>query len=318
MGAGYRLDRVTESGNRMQDFTSIAPGQEVSLQTGLSCVLAPNPSPMTGPGTNTYLLGTQSLAVIDPGPADDSHLEALLRVIRDRPVSHIIVTHSHLDHSPLAASLAQQVGAPVLAFGDSFAGRSEVMSRLATEGMTGGGEGLDVDFRPDQPVRDGDKINGDGWSLNVLHTPGHLANHISLQWQDVVFVGDVVMGWSTSLVSPPDGDMADFLTSCARLKDLGARVLYSGHGAPIADPAARLTEVIAHREARNDAILAALSDGPSDVPALVRQIYVGLMPGLEKAAGRNVFAHLIALTEAGKVRATPVLREDARFTLAGP
>jgi glyoxylase-like metal-dependent hydrolase (beta-lactamase superfamily II) len=273
---------------------------------------------MTGPGTNTYLLGTATLAVIDPGPDSDTHLAALLRIIGDRTVSHIIVTHSHLDHSPLAKPLSEHTQAPVYAFGDTFAGRSPVMAGLAADGMAGGGEGLDLGFRPDITVTDNETIHGADWTLRVMHTPGHLGNHIALVWEDAVFVGDLVMGWSTSLVSPPDGDMDDFLRSCRRLADLPATVHYAGHGAPILDPQARLSDLIAHRDARTAAILLALTEGRANVADLVSRIYVGLDPALAGAAGRNVFAHLVALETKGQVTADPRLHPDATFALLDP
>lgn len=286
----------------------------MQLEPDLGLVLAPNPSPMTGLGTNTYLLGRDSLAVIDPGPASDAHLAALIAAIDGRTVSHIIVTHSHLDHSPLARPLADHTGAPVLAFGDTYAGRSDVMTALADSGMAGGGEGLDHNFAPDVLVKDGDTIKGQGWNLSVIHTPGHLGNHIALGWNDAIFVGDLVMGWSTSLVSPPDGDMTDFLASCARLRDVPARVHYSGHGAPITSPHARLTELINHRESRTAQILAILQDGPQDVAQIVQAIYVDLHPRLHIIAGRNVFAHLVDLYVENIVRTDGALHPEAIFS----
>lgn len=316
MAAGYRLGQITESANSVAGFDDLTAGAPLPLRPDLTCVLAPNPSAMTGPGTNTYLLGHETLALIDPGPMNDAHRNALIRVIAGRPVSHIIVTHSHRDHSPLARPLGDMLQAPVLAFGDTFAGRSAVMTRLAAEGLSGGGEGLDLDFVPDETVADGDEITGPDWTLQVHHIPGHLGNHIALQWQDAVFVGDHVMGWSTSLVSPPDGDMSDFLASCRKLQQIGAGVFYAGHGAPVTDPAARLAALIAHREARTTAILAALADGPADVATLVARIYDTIPASLHAAAGRNVFAHLIALHQTGAVTAKPHLQPDARFALA--
>lgn len=270
---------------------------------------------MTGPGTNTYLIGRESLAIIDPGPKSQAHQEALLSVIAGRPVSHIIVTHSHLDHSPLARDLADAVGAPVLAYGDSDAGRSAVMTQLAQAGLVGGGEGVDPDFHPDVIVGDGAVITGADWALTVLHTPGHLGNHIALQWNDAIFVGDLVMGWSTSLVSPPDGDMTDYLASCARLQKIPARVHYAGHGAPITAPHDRLAEVLAHRQQRADAILTQLAERPMTVAELVDAIYLGLDVSLKGAAGRNVFAHLIDLYGKDAVTATPALGPDATFAI---
>ena len=299
------------------EMAKVSPGQPVSLAPDLQLILAPNPSPMTGPGTNTYLLGADEVAVIDPGPADSTHYEAILAGLSGRAVSHIIVTHSHLDHSPLARPLAETTGAPVVAFGDTYAGRSPVMAKLAAEGMAGGGEGLDLAFQPDLTIADGDVISGAGWDLTVLHTPGHLGNHVSLLWGDTAFVGDMVMGWSTSLVSPPDGDMADFMASCARLRDLDSRVFYSGHGAPIDAPRARVAELMAHRDARTAAICAALARTPLSVPEIVSEVYVDLAKSLQPAAARNVFAHLVALVSAGKVAANPRLSPDATFALTG-
>jgi len=290
-------------------------GKLMMLEPDLGLVLAPNPSPMTGQGTNTYLLGDQSLSIIDPGPQSDAHLAALLVAIAGRPVSHIIVTHSHLDHSPLARPLADAVGAPVVAFGDTYAGRSAVMGQLADAGMTGGGEGLDHSFAPDVIVADGDVITGQGWSLDVIHTPGHLGNHIALAWGDTAFVGDLVMGWSTSLVSPPDGDMTDFLASCTKLLNIASRVHYSGHGAPITAPHTRLKELIAHRESRTAQILAQLAAGPQTVAQIVAIIYQDTDPRLHGAAGRNVLAHLIDLYVKRLVVVNGVLSPDSMFRL---
>ena len=299
----------------MHEMFHKGAGHTHYLRAKLQLLLAPNPSPMTGPGTNTYLLGDESLAIIDPGPLSDEHLTALLAAIAGRHVSHIVVTHSHLDHSPLARVLADRVDAPVLAFGDSFAGRSAVMQDLAAQGMAGGGEGLDLTFLPDERVFEGAQIVGADWTLEVMHTPGHLGNHISLVWEDAIFVGDVVMDWSTSLVSPPEGDMSDFLNSCRRLHNRTEAIYFPGHGAPLLDPKQRLSDVIAHREARTAAILAALEAGGATVNELVAAIYLGLDPRLAPAAGRNVFAHLVALVQEDRVVARPRLGPDARFAL---
>ena len=285
------------------------------LSDGLAMVLAPNPSPMTGPGTNTFLVGTDELAIIDPGPAEDAHLTALINAINGRPVKAIIVTHSHLDHSPLAHPLSDATDAPVYGFGGALAGQSDVMARLRDAGMSGGGEGVDVGFTPDYLVKDGDVLQGAGWTLEVAHTPGHMGNHIALHWGDIAFVGDLIMGWSTSLVSPPDGDMGDFLRSCKSLRERHCRVLYPAHGAPITDPDARITEVITHRQGRNAAILDVLRKGPHDVAAIVQAVYTGLAPALAGAAGRNVFAHLVEMHQRGEVAATPHLAPDATFHL---
>ncbi|MFZ5961622.1 MBL fold metallo-hydrolase [Thalassococcus sp. BH17M4-6] len=292
------------------------PGLAETLAPGLRRVLAPNPSPMTFRGTNTYLLGTQGLAVIDPGPDNSSHLQAILEAVGPRQrISHILVTHAHLDHSPLSRPLAAATGAPVLAFGSAEAGRSAVMQRLAASGTVGGGEGIDAAFAPDAAVTDGDMVQGDGWTLEVLHTPGHIGNHISLAWGDALFCGDHVMGWASSLVSPPDGDLTDFMASCCRLQSRRWSVLYPGHGAPVADPAARLDWLMTHREARETAILAALQDGPARAPELAARVYTDIDARMLPAAGRNVLAHLIDLMTKNRVSCVDPLTAEARFSL---
>ena len=293
------------------------PGTAETLSPGLRRVLAPNPSPMTFRGTNSYLLGTRGLAVIDPGPDSAAHLQALLEAVGpDQHVSHILVTHAHLDHAPLARPLAKATGAPVLAFGAARAGRSAVMQRLAASGMAGGGEGIDAGFAPDRAVRDGDRITGDGWTLEVLHTPGHIGNHISLAWGDALFCGDHVMGWASSLVSPPDGDLTDFMSSCARLRARDWLVFHPGHGAPIADPAARLDWLVAHRRGREAAILDALATGPTDAASLAARIYTDTPAVLLPAATRNVLAHLIDLLGKNRVTCHGPIAQDAIFERA--
>ncbi|UWQ89368.1 MBL fold metallo-hydrolase [Rhodobacteraceae bacterium M382] len=278
------------------DFNPV-PGLPETLAPGLRRVLAPNPSPMTYRGTNSYLLGTRQLAVIDPGPDSDPHLQALLAAVEPgQSISHIVVTHSHLDHSPLARRLSQATGAPILAFGDAQAGRSVVMQKLAASGLVAGGEGVDHDFLPDQVVTDGDLIQGDGWTLEVIHTPGHLGNHIALGWNDVCFTGDHVMGWASSLVSPPEGDLTDFMTSCNRLRGRDWSVFHAGHGAPVSDPMERLDWLITHRLSREAAIIDALDGGPATARALAEQIYLETPAALMGAAERNVLAHLVDLT----------------------
>ena len=297
----------------MMDNPPPKAGVPVVLAEGLTCVLAPNPSPMTYWGTNTFLVGTKSLAIIDPGPQSDAHLAALLAAIGGRSVSHIIVTHSHLDHSPLARPLADATGAPVLAFGASDAGRSDVMQSLADVGLAGGGEGVDIDFVPDHIVADGDIINGDGWALDVIHTPGHMGNHIALGWGDAVFTGDHVMGWASSLVSPPDGNLTHFMTSIERLMQRPARIFYSAHGDPITNPMERLRWLRDHRLSREAQILAALGNDAADVESLTHAVYCDIAPQMLPAAARNVFAHLVDLHGRGLVDATPRLATTAAF-----
>ncbi|WP_299702561.1 MBL fold metallo-hydrolase [uncultured Tateyamaria sp.] len=288
------------------------------LELGLRRIVAPNPSPMTYRGTNTYLVGTTALAVIDPGPDSAAHLDAVMGAIgSEQFVSHIIVTHAHLDHSPLAAPLSKATGAPVLAFGTATDGRSSVMQGLADNGLVGGGEGVDISFAPNTRLRDGDVINGPDWHLDVIHTPGHLGNHICLGFGDACLTADHVMGWASSLVSPPDGDLTDFMASCEKLRRRRWRVFYPGHGGPVIDPTARLEWLIAHRRTREAAILATLDKGPATAVQIAQLVYVDTPKALLPAATRNVLAHLIDLMGRSEIEASDPLAHDARFARIG-
>lgn len=277
-------------------------------------ILAPNPSAMTFWGTNTYLIGTRQLAVIDPGPDDTAHLHAILRALGPgQSVSHIFVTHAHLDHTPLAARLAAETGAPVLAYGDAKAGRSPVMKRLEETGMIGGGEGVDAAFVPHQLLCDGESVTGDHWQITAYWTPGHFGNHLCYAVGDKVLTGDLVMGWASSLVSPPDGDLTQFMASCARLKALDAKRFLPGHGAPIETPEARLDWLISHREKREASILDALCSGPKSASQIAAHVYADIPANLLPAANRNVLAHLIDLTQKSRVAPMDELRADSLF-----
>ena len=289
-------------------------GRADDLEPGLRRILAPNPSPMTYRGTNTYVLGNRDLAVIDPGPQSAGHLAAILSAVgTDQTITHIVVSHAHLDHSPLARALSQRTGAPVYAFGPADAGRSAIMNRLAKSGMAGGGEGIDTDFAPDIALRDGDELRTDDWTLKALHTPGHIGNHLCLAWNDACFTADHVMGWASSLVSPPDGDLTDFMASCAKLQDRDWRVFYPGHGAPVTTPRARLDWLVSHRLTREQAILDTLRTGPADAAQLAAAIYTDTPPHLLPAAARNVLAHLIDLEGKSLVSAQGQLTATTRF-----
>lgn len=293
-------------------------GVAEEIAPGLRRLVAPNPSPMTYRGTNTYLLGTRDLAVIDPGPASGSHLRAILEAVAPgQRITHILVSHTHLDHSPLAPDLADATGAPVLAFGDHSAGRSAIMSRLARAGEIGGGEGVDTGFVPDVCIADGDRVEADGWALDVLHTPGHIGNHLSFAWGDMCFTADHVMGWASSLVSPPDGDLTDFMASCRKLRNRDWRRFYPGHGDEIDAPVARLDWLIEHRLTREAAILARLSDGPATAATLAADIYTDTPVALLGAATRNVLAHLIDLHVKSRVSPDGELSAQAAFYRIG-
>lgn len=292
-------------------------GKPELLQPGVRRVLAPNPSPMTYRGTNTYLLGENDICVIDPGPNLPDHLEAIVDALGPgQKVTHIVVTHSHVDHSPLARALADRTGAPVLAFGGPTAGRSAVMADLAKAGLAGGGEGIDMSFEPDKIVQDGDDIVGDDWSLKVIHTPGHLGNHICLAMNRVCFTADHVMGWASSLVSPPDGDLTDFMASCRRLQTTNWKTFHPGHGAPIKSPGQRLNWLVNHRLSREVQIRDALAEESGTAADLARRIYTDTPEALRPAAERNVFAHLVDLFGRGLVRPDGPLGNAATFRCA--
>lgn len=287
----------------------------MTVDPPIRSLLAPNPSPLTGAGTNTWIVGATALAVIDPGPDDPAHLAAILDAVGPgQHISHILVTHAHRDHSALAPRLAAATGAPILAFGTATEGRSPLMARLAPSLPTQG-EGLDTDFAPDQRLGDGDTLSGPDWSLSALHTPGHLGGHLCLALGDTLFSGDHVMGWSTSIVSPPDGDMGAYMASLHRLAARDWHRFLPGHGDPVTTPANRVQELIAHRHLRETQILQALGDGAAVIPALTARIYTDIPRHLLPAAERNVFAHLIDLATRNLVTSTPALHPGAEFAL---
>ncbi|APX88438.1 MBL fold metallo-hydrolase [Brevirhabdus pacifica] len=283
-----------------QDDKSPPAGRIEDLAPGVRRILAPNPSPMTLWGTNTYILGSGDVAVIDPGPQLPAHLEAVMTGLAGERVALILVTHAHLDHSPLAAELSARTGAPVLAHGDWTAGRSAQMTALAASGGVGGGEGVDAGFRPDHALPDGTTVGSDmGWSdapIEAIWTPGHFSNHMSFAWRGNLFCGDHVMGWASSLVSPPDGDLTAFMDSSRRLLARPEGRYFPGHGAPLDQPEERLRWLIGHREMREAQILEALEAGPANAAELAARIYTDLAPALMGAASRNVLAHLLDLT----------------------
>lgn len=296
------------------NFDPVA-GQVILLAPGLRRILAANPSPMTQRGTNTYILGNGHVAVIDPGPADPAHLRALLAALKGEVVEAILITHSHLDHSPLATDFSKHTGAPILAFGNQQAGRSPVMQALADSGLAGGGEGVDLTFSPDRCLSDGEIVTGTNWQVTALWTPGHMSNHMCFAFEDVLFTGDHVMGWASSLVSPPDGDLTAFMASCHRLALRQDRVYYPGHGAPIAQPSARLAWLIKHRLSRETQILAALSAGPATSAELTERTYTDVAPALIPSARRNILAHLIDLYQRNLVTQDGKLGEKSCFIL---
>ena len=281
----------------------------------IRCLLAPNPSPLTGKGTNTWILGATDLAVIDPGPDLPAHLDAILAAVGPgQRISHIVVTHAHLDHSALAPRLSARAKAPVYAFGTATDGRSALMEQLAP-GFPDNGEGLDLLFAPDVRLADRQTLSGPDWTLQAVHTPGHLGGHLCLSLGDTLFSGDHVMGWSTSIVSPPDGDMGAYMASLHRLAGSRWSRFLPGHGDPIDTPDQRLQDLIRHRQTREAQILSTLADGPSGIPALTSRVYQDIPSHLLPAAERNVLAHLLDLASRNQVSAEPALHPSSTFSL---
>ncbi|WP_122464915.1 MBL fold metallo-hydrolase [Brevundimonas lutea] len=276
-------------------------------------VICNNPGPFTFTGTATFIVGDDEVAVIDPGPIDEAHLTALMEALKDERVTHILLTHTHADHSPLAKALQQRTGAPILAAPPP----ARPTSASANEGN--GGEGWDETavFPPDRVLSDGETINGPDWSLTVMATPGHASNHLAfvLPQENALLVGDHVMGWSTSVVVPPDGSMADYMRSLDRVIAGDFSVLWPTHGPPVVHPAAFLEAYKAHRLDRERQILERLAAGDTTIPQMVAAMYVGLDPRLVPAAGQSVLAHLIKLVEDGRVTATPAPTVDAKWRL---
>jgi glyoxylase-like metal-dependent hydrolase (beta-lactamase superfamily II) len=278
----------------------VTPGVVDQVTPLIRRVVARNPGPFTFLGTGTYIIGRGRVAVIDPGPDLAEHVEALLRALDGETISHILVTHTHLDHSPAAAAVKRATGARTYGFGPHGSGRAE--DRSGVGGVTE--EGGDHAFVPDIPMREGDTVDGPGWHVTALHTPGHTSNHLcfALAEERALFSGDHVMGWSTSVIAPPDGDMAAYMRSLAKLLVRDDAVFWPTHGPSIPDPRPFVQAFIDHRRERGEAILARLGQGDETIDDIVAGIYLGLDPRLRGAAGRSVLAHLVEYVERRKVQ----------------
>src|SRR5438105_2611274 len=283
-------------------------GRLEPVAPGVRRIVAKNPGPFTFKGTGTYVVGEGEVAVIDPGPELEEHVAALLASLAEEQVTHILVTHAHRDHSPAAKALQAATGAPSYGFGPHAGGR---------RGEAGVEEGGDWDFAPDIVVTDGAEIVGGKWRFEAVHTPGHTSNHLCFAMPDsgILFSSDHVMGWSTSVISPPDGDMAAYMASLDKLLGRGDAVYWPTHGPAITEPQAHVRAFIAHRRERESGILDCLSAGIGDIDAIVEQLYVGLQPGLRRAAGRSVHAHLIDLVGRGIVESDGAPTLDTHFRL---
>ena len=274
-------------------------------------VIANNPGPFTFIGTGTYIVGRSEagagVAVIDPGPLDQAHLAALLAAVGGQTVSHVLVTHTHRDHAPLARPFAEAVGAALLA----AAPPARTVHASATPD-----EDEDETFSPDIVLTGGERLAGDGWTIEALATPGHASNHMAfvLAEENALFSGDHVMGWSTTVVAPPDGDMAAYMASLDAVIARGFSTIWPTHGAPVTDPGPFLEAYRAHRLEREAQVLARLAAGDRRIADMVPVLYAAVDSRLWPAAGLSVWAHLIALEQAGRVRATPGPAIDADWT----
>ncbi|NNM75729.1 MBL fold metallo-hydrolase [Sphingomonas sp. ID1715] len=268
-------------------------GRAIALEPLVRRVLAGNPSPFTYTGTQTYIVGHGEVAVIDPGPDDADHVAALLKAVAGERVTAILCTHTHRDHSPAAAALKAATDAPIIGCAPLVLDDSGPRADAA----------FDTSYAPDRVLADGEQLSGADWTIEAVATPGHTSNHLcfALKESGALFTGDHVMGWSTSVVSPPDGDMAAYMASLDRLTRRADRIYYPAHGDPVENPQRLVRGLAGHRKQREGQILRLLGEGVEAIPSMVERMYVGLDPRLHGAAGRSVLAHLIDLRDRGIV-----------------
>ena len=271
-------------------------------------VICNNPGGFTFHGTGTYIIGQGEVAVIDPGPLDDDHIVALERAVQGETVTHILITHTHRDHSPAAAPFKKSTGAPTYGYGPHGGDRGGPKVE----------EGGDYEFVPDHVIKDGAVIEGKGWTFEAIHTPGHTSNHIcfALREENAIFTGDHVMGWSTSVISPPDGNMSDYMKSLSKILAREEEIYWPTHGPAITAPKAHVEAFIAHRNGREDAILDCIRKGRNTIPAMVEVMYADVDKRLHRAAGRSVFAHLLHMAETGRVTADGEPSPESAFSVS--
>lgn len=310
------MDEASEGESSMSDDIQFdrnfeaKPGIAEEIAPGVRRILCDNPSPFTFKGTNTYIVGKGEVALIDPGPDDQRHIDAILSALGNETVAHILVTHTHRDHSPAAAAIRAATGAKTYAEGPHRPARELHLGETAP--LDSGG---DDDFVPDVKLADGEVIEGKGYALETIYTPGHTANHVAfaLRGTDILFSADHVMGWATSIVAPPDGSMSDYMNSLHKLEKRKESVYLPGHGGAVRNAHKLVAQYIEHREAREAAIMRKLSRGEADIPTIVQAIYIGLDPRLSKAAALTTFAHLETLVERELVATDGPLSLSGRY-----
>jgi glyoxylase-like metal-dependent hydrolase (beta-lactamase superfamily II) len=290
-----------------------AYGEPRELAPGVVRIVANNPNHFTFKGTNTYLVGTRSLALIDPGPDDPAHLEAVLRTVGPRRISHVVITHTHRDHTDgMPALLAAIAGAKTVGFGRRVANRGTKRTSPS------GGEYVEQDFIPDVPLADGQRLEGDGWALTALHTPGHAPDHLcfALEGTKILFSGDHVMGWNTSVVAPPEGSMGAYIRSLQRLTERRDELYFPGHGGQVGEPQRLVKAYLLHRRMREQSILECIRGGNDTVRTIVPIVYKDLDPKLLNAASLSVLAHVEHLIERGLVYCDSPLSVDRALSIS--
>lgn len=294
--------------NFKQDMSFIY-GEPTAIVPGVARIVANNPGPMTFRGTNTYMVGHTELAVIDPGPDDAAHIEAILNAARGRPVSHIVLTHRHRDHVDGVAALKELTGAKVLAFPSERSWSEDARNRPT------GKQFIDLDLKADEDVYDGMVIEGKDWALKALHTPGHAPDHLcfALEQQNILFSGDHMMAWNTTVIAPPEGNMSDYLQSLEMLLRRNDTVYLPGHGGRLTDPLRAVRAYLLHRKWREQAILEAIRNGHSTISSLASEIYSSVPASVAGAAALSVLAHVEFLHARGLVTCEPRLGLDAQI-----
>jgi glyoxylase-like metal-dependent hydrolase (beta-lactamase superfamily II) len=293
-------------GPEFRTSMDFAYGVPRELAPGVVRIVANNPGPFTFKGTNTYIVGTGDLALIDPGPEDPAHLQAILDTIGTRRLTHVIITHTHRDHTDGLPALLAATGAKTAGYG------RRARERGTRRTSPSGSEFVDQDFVPDVPLVDGGRLAGAGWSFTAVHTPGHAPDHLcfALEGTGVLFSGDHVMGWNTSVIAPPEGNMGDYMRALEALNRRSDRVYFPGHGGQIADPQRMVKAFLLHRRMREQAVLDCIRAGTNTVKAIVPVIYRDLNPKLLNAAALSVQAHVEHLIDQGLVRCEPPLSAD--------
>ena len=291
---------------------SVEPGTVEQVAPGIRRLVAPNPGPFTFKGTNSYIVGEGEVAVIDPGPDVPSHRAALLRALKGEKVTHVFLTHTHRDHSDGMAALIAEIGATTSGYGPTDAPRG------AASNSPSGRDFVDHTFFPDVRLRHGDRIDGPGWTLQAVHTPGHAPDHLCFAHHESasLFTGDHIMGWNTSVIAPPEGHMNDYMRSLELLLERDDSAYWPGHGGPILNTRRQVRAFLMHRKWRESAIFACLQDGPKSIQRIVPKIYETVDGAVASAAALSVLAHLERLVERGRVSCEGPPTLDAIFSVA--